>query len=104
MPYGLKFPVLSEVEESVQTRTHGYASGVIVGGSESAEHLSFYVLYAACVGVVFFLGVPEEPVHAVAYTRGDVDVFEKSEVRQSDLEIMGHTVLELVPEARFVEL
>ena len=43
------------------------------------------------------------PVHTVTDARSDVYVFEQGEIRQTDLEIVGHTVLHLVPESRLSE-
>ena len=100
---GLEFTVLAEVEDTVESRTHGYASGVVVCGSEFSEHLSLDVFNSARIRIIFFGSLPEEPVHSVTDARGDVDIFEQGEIRQSDLEIMGHTVLEFVPETWFVE-
>mgnify|MGYP006315411611 FL=1 len=74
-----------------------------MGGTECSECLSFYVFYLACVRIIVLLGLPEEPVHAVADARSDVYVFQECEVRKSDLEVMRHSVLELVPESRLVE-
>ena len=73
-------------------------------GSECAERLAFYVIHLASFRIIYFLCFPEEPVHSVTDTWRDVDILEQGEVRKSDLEVMRHTVLEFIPEARFVEL
>ena len=104
MSDSLKFTMLSKIEYTIQTRTHGYTSGVVMSSSECAEHLSFDVFNLSRVRVIFLLSIPEEPVHTITYARCDVYVFEEREVRKTDLEIVGHTILELVPEAWLVEL
>ena len=104
MSDSLELTMLSEVEDTVDTRTHGYTSRVVVGRSEGTECLSFHVLHLAGFRIVFLFRLPEEPVHAVGDARRHVDIFEGSEVRKADLEIVGHTVLELVEESRLVEL
>ncbi len=81
-----------------------YASGVVVRSSESAEGLALYILHAPGVRIVFLVGPAEKPVHSVVYRRRDIDIFEQGEIGQSNLEIMAHAVLELVQEARLVEL
>ena len=96
--------MFAEVHDTVQSGTHGYATRVIVGGSECTEHLSFHVFNLARVRIVYLLRVSEEPVHTIRHTRGDVDVFQEREVRKTDLEVVVHTVLELVPESWLVEL
>ena len=73
-------------------------------GSECAERLAFYIFYLASVRVICLLGLSEEPVHSIADARSDVYVLEEREVRKSDLEVVCHAVLELVPESRLVEL
>ena len=45
----------------------------------------------------------EEPAHSVLDTRSDINVLECSEVRETDLEVMVHTVLELVHETWLTE-
>ena len=104
MPYGLQLAVFPEIEESVDSCAHGYASGVIVRSPESAEGLALYVFHASCVRIIFLVGPAEEPVHAIAYRRRDIDIFEQGEIGQANLEIMAHAILELVQETRLVEL
>ena len=104
MPDCLYFTVLAEIEQTIEARAHGYASGICVGGTECAEHLALHVFHPSCLLIVYLVRGVEEPVHSVAYARGDVDVFEQGEVRQSNLEVVRHSVLHLVPESRLVEL
>ena len=73
-------------------------------GTEGTECLSLYVFHFSGIRIILFFGLTEEPVHSIAYARGDVDIFEKCKVRQADLECVRHTVLELVKEPRLVEL
>ena len=103
MPYGLKLSVHSEVEKTVYAGTHGYASGIVMRGPECAEHLTFYIFDLTGIRIVDFLCISEEPVHSVSHTWRQIDVFEQCEVWQADLKIMGHTILELVPESGLVE-
>ena len=104
MPDGLYLTVLAEIEQSVESGVCRDAPGVGVCGPECAELLSLYFFHGIRVGVIHpFRGV-EKPVHAVAYARSEVYVLEEREVRQTDLEIVGHSVLELVQKSRLVEL
>ena len=95
--------VLSEIEHTVNSSTHRNTSGVVVCCAERAESLALYVFYPVCLRVVFLFGLTEEPVHSISDARSDVDVFEGSEVRKSDLEIVSHSVLELIKKARLLE-
>ena len=76
--------------------------------SECAEYSALDILNAHFSSLRIYysllLCLSEEPVHTVADARCDVDVFQESEVRKSDLEVMSHTILELVPEVRAVEI
>ena len=60
-------------------------------------------LHLAGLLVVEAFPLVKEPVHTVGDARGEIYIFEQSEVRQAYLEVVGHTVLHLVPEARLVE-
>ena len=71
--------------------------------TKCAECLSLDILHSSCVRIVFLFSLAEEPVHSIGDAWSDVYILECREVRQTDLEIMGHTVLELVPESRLVE-
>ena len=104
MSNGLQPSVPAKVEHTVETGTHGQASGICLRDSECSECLSFYVFDLSKFSIVLFFRLTEEPVHAVRYTWRDVYVLECSEVRETDLEIMGHSVLELVHKSRLAEL
>ena len=99
----LDLPMSSEIEHTIETRAHGYASGICLGDANGAECLAFNRFNLTKFGIIFFFGLAEEPVHAVLYTRCDVDILEGCEVRQANLEIMGHSVLELVEKSRLSE-
>ena len=96
--------MLSELEETIDTGTHGYTSGISMRSSEMAECATLYIFHLSCLRVIFLLVFPEIPVHSVLNARSHIDVLECREVRQTDLEIVGHSVLELIPESRLVEL
>ena len=96
--------MFTEVEYTIQSGTHGDTAGVVMSSTECAEHLALNIFHHSRIGVIDLLCIPEEHVHAIGYTRGDVDVFQEGEVRKTDLEVVVHTVLELVPESRLVEL
>ena len=66
-----------------------------MGGSKCAEHLTLYIFDFSCVWIVFFLRVSEEPVHSIADTWCQVDILHEGEVWKTDLEVMGHTILDL---------
>ena len=104
MSDGLQLAVFSEVEETIDTCTHRDASGVVMGRSEMSESLALDFFDHSGLRVIFLLDLSEIPVHSVLDTRCDVYVLEGCEVRKTDLEGVGHTVLELVPESRLVEL
>ena len=99
----LKLPMFAEIEHTIESRTHGYASGIIVRCSKCTECFSFYIFHHSGFRIVLLFRLAEEPVHSVLYTRSDVDVLEGSEVRQSDLEIMSHSVLESVQKSGLLE-
>ena len=103
MPYGLDLPVLSEIEKTVEARAGGDASGIRMRGSEFAELVAFDFFYFIRVGIVYLFRSPEKPVHAVADARSEVYVLEQGEIRQTDAETVGHSVLELVQKSRLVE-
>ena len=96
--------MFTEVHDTVQSGTHGDATRVVVCGSKCTEHLSFHVFNLAGFGIVHLFRIAEEPVHAIRYARRDIDIFEEREVWKTDLEVVVHTVLELVPESWLVEL
>ena len=100
----LHLPVLSKIEHTVESGTHRNTSGVVVCRSECTEHLAFYILYSSCIRIVLLLGLSEEPVHTVGHARSYIDVLHKREVRETDLEVMCHTILELVKQTRLFEL
>ena len=104
MPDGLKLTVFAKVEQTVKSGIHRDASGVGVSCAKGSECLSFYVFYLSCVWVIFLFSLPEEPVHSIADARSYVYVFQQCEIRKSDLEVVSHTVLELVPESWLIEL
>ena len=95
--------VLSEIEHTVNSSTHRNTSGVVVSGSECTECLALDIFNDSGFRIVFLFRLTEEPVHSVLHARSDVDVFECSEVRKSDLEIVSHSVLELIKKARLLE-
>ena len=103
MSDGLKPTMFSEVEHTVESGAHRYASRVVVCGSESSERLSFDILHHSSVRIIDLLHVAEEPVHTIAYTWRDIYIFQQGKVRKSDLEIMVHAILELIKESRLVE-
>ena len=104
MSDGLELSVFSEVEETIDTRVHGDASGVVMCGSECSECLCLNIFHHSCIRIVLLFCLAEEPVHTVGDTRCDIDVFQQCEIRKTDLEVVCHTILELVPEAWLVEL
>ena len=53
--------------------------------------------------IEFVVGLAEEPVLSVTYARREVQVLCQCEVRKTDLEVVCHTILELVHEAVFHE-
>ena len=108
MSYGLQLSVFSEVEKTIESGVHRDATRVVVCGSECAEYSSLDILnaYFACLRIHYGLlfGLSEEPVHSVADAWSDIDIFQKGKVRESDLEVMCHSVLESVPEIRTVQV
>ena len=103
MPDGLYFPVLPEIEETIEPRVCGKASGIVVRCPESPELAGINLLHLVSGRIVFSFSLSEEPVHAVADARREIDVFEQCECRQPYLEVVRHSVLELVQESRLVE-
>ena len=104
MSDGLQLSMHTEIEETIDSGTHGDTSRIVMGCSECTEHLALYILYLLSLIVIFLLRLPEEPVHSVADAWSDIDIFHQCEVRKTDREVMGHTVLELIPETWLVEL
>ena len=100
----LQFTMLSKIEHTIESSTHGYVSGIVMCCSECSECLALDVFHHAGVRIVLLLRLAEEPVHTVAYTRRDVDVFEQGEVRKTNLEGVSHTILEFIKESRLIEL
>ena len=104
MPDGLYLVGLSEIEHTVEPGAHGEASGVCLRNAEVAELSTGLCLHLVGLRIELIFGLAEEPVHSVADARSEIQVFRNGEIRQSDLEIMGHSVLEPVQEARLLEV
>ena len=103
MPYRLDFPVPAEIEHTVKSGIHRQASGIVMGGAESAELAAFTFFHTVCLRVVIPFRLVEKPVHSVCNARSHIDILEQGKIRKAYLEIMRHTVLELVPETGLVE-
>ena len=106
--------VLAEIEQSIEPCTHRNATGIGLANTKCSELFADFSgrhtgsRHKFSLVVVFRfneleLRRTEMPVHSVTYARSDVYVFEQGEIRQTDLEIVGHTVLHLVPESRLSE-
>ena len=94
----------AEIEHTVQAGAHGKASGICLGDSECAELPAVLSLHLVGFRIEHIIRLAEEPVLAIADARGEIQVLGKREVRKPDLEIVCHSVLELVQEALFHEL
>ena len=99
----LQFSVHSEVEQTIDSGAGRDTSRVVVRRSECSEHLTLDIFYLSRLYIIFLLSVSEEPVHSVTYSWSNVDILHKGEVRKTDLEIVVHTVLELIPKSRLIE-
>ena len=104
MPDSLYLVGLAEIEHTVEPRTHGEASGICLGNAEVAELSSGMRLHLVGLRIELIFGLAEEPVLAVAHARGEIEIFRNGEVRQANLEVVRHAVLELVEEARLLQL
>ena len=61
-----------------------------------AEGIALDQFRLVCLRIIDGLAGPEEPVLTVAYRRVEIQVFEELEARQTDIEVVVHTVLETV--------
>ena len=104
MPDGLDLMRLSEIEHTVKPGAHGQATGVVLAYAECAELSGIMRFHPVRLRIVFIIGLPEEPVLAIAYTRCEVQILCKRKVRQTYLEVVSHSVLELVHESLLHEL
>ena len=109
MSEGLKLASFPEIERTVDSGAHRYGTGICLGYSEMAELMSLHGLDLVLFRVVFIFGLSEEPVHSVADGRGDIDIFHNHERRKTNVEIVGHSVLQSVehinlPELRCLEI
>ena len=93
MPDGLQFAALAELEHTVDAGVHGDAARIGLGDAERAELVAPDGLHLVGIGVVAAGLFPEEPVHAIADARGELQVFEERETGQADGEIVVHAVL-----------
>ena len=115
MSDSLNFPVFSKVEHSVDTRAHGHASGIVVRCTEIVERRAGIRFHLLRLDLIAFLVCDHDeitvriiyrdkrlrtgrkhPVHSIAHRRGYIYIFEKCEVREADLEIVGHPVPHIV--------
>ena len=103
MAYRLDLVALAEIEHTVKARAHTQASGICLRDSEFAEKPAVHLVQPAGLAVVGIVSLPEEPVHSVTYARGEVKILQKGKIREPNLEIVLHSVLELVREAFLAE-
>ena len=99
MPDGLHPAGPSEIEHTIQSRAHRQAARIIMGHADRAELLAPDLFHLSCFFIVHEFRFPKEHVHTVGNGWRHLEVFEQGEVRQADLEVVGHAVLEPVRKA-----
>ena len=104
MSDGLYLAMLLEVESTIDAGAHGCTERVVLSHTQSIELTAFLFLDLICLRIICIFIFPEEPVHAVAHRRADAYILEKLEIWQTDAEIVGHAVLELIKQIHLTKL